>query len=542
MGLLSSPGALAALATLKGITGAAVSEQERRRAIEQKERDRAQAFQDSLSMMSAKQKMDLATKEAQDQITYNTHVKTGEWDRQNPTIVDTAQANYYNAQARGEKTAEQLQAEAAAKIQQKVREDIDQITRTAYEQAKTDPKAALSYLSNYKHEELQRVRQQIQEYAKVKEKEARTQQGYENVEKLFREGRLDAEHLENYAKGVGVLDDPRVAQIILAKRAEEGTYTPPSPAATAAGTGQEAGRPEMDPALQAEILGLNKAAPGAAPLPAGPAPGASMFQQSTPMDSQSGAPAAPASAPTPGASMLQPSAPLSIQSMPGGMDAATQVQLAQRPSADMSVPYPSRVPAPTAPAPAAAGVTPAPAAPSVSGPAASFEPYVQEAAAKYNIPAAYIRAVIDTESSGDPRAFSTAGARGLMQLKAGAQADTGTMDPYDPRQNIMGGTAYLRMQLDRFGGNMAKALMAYRVGAQPVLGGAPPPEARAYAAQIMQKASQGGDAAPSGQGEVGLDASAITPADIVRAKAEYPQLRNMEDDQVRTYLLQFLVR
>ncbi len=93
------------------------------------------------------------------------------------------------------------------------------------------------------------------------------------------------------------------------------------------------------------------------------------------------------------------------------------------------------------------------------GQAAEPDPWraaVSEASARFDIPQPWIRAVIDAESGGDPRAVSHRGARGLMQLMPGTWAslserlDLGA-DPFDPRANILAGTAYLADLRERFG-------------------------------------------------------------------------------------------
>jgi len=89
---------------------------------------------------------------------------------------------------------------------------------------------------------------------------------------------------------------------------------------------------------------------------------------------------------------------------------------------------------------------------------------IDEAAAATGLPPELIVAVIYHESGGNPRAVSRAGARGLMQLMPRTARGLGVSDPFDPRQNIMGGARYLRGQLDRFGGNLALALAAYNAG------------------------------------------------------------------------------
>lgn len=92
---------------------------------------------------------------------------------------------------------------------------------------------------------------------------------------------------------------------------------------------------------------------------------------------------------------------------------------------------------------------------------------VAAAAHRFGLPEAWIRAVIAAESAGDPRAVSSAGAMGLMQLMPGTWAALRARlrlgpDPFDPRDNILAGTAYLRVLHDRFGA--PGFLAAYNAG------------------------------------------------------------------------------
>ena len=88
---------------------------------------------------------------------------------------------------------------------------------------------------------------------------------------------------------------------------------------------------------------------------------------------------------------------------------------------------------------------------------------VENAARATGLSPALIRAVIMTESSFRPKAVSRCGAQGLMQLMPGTARELGVTDSFDVYQNVMGGSTYLKKQLDRFG-DLRLALAAYNTG------------------------------------------------------------------------------
>jgi soluble lytic murein transglycosylase-like protein len=100
-----------------------------------------------------------------------------------------------------------------------------------------------------------------------------------------------------------------------------------------------------------------------------------------------------------------------------------------------------------------------------------------------------LEAVVWQESRWNPSARSRVGAIGLAQLMPGTARDLG-VDPRDPIQNLTGGARYLRQQLNRFDGNVEKALAAYNAGPGRVMtaGGIPSiPETQAYVRAIVAR-------------------------------------------------------
>lgn len=119
--------------------------------------------------------------------------------------------------------------------------------------------------------------------------------------------------------------------------------------------------------------------------------------------------------------------------------------------------------------------------------------HIAEASRRFGIPPAWIVAVMRAESAGDVRAVSSAGAMGLMQVMPDTWAELRVRhglgrNPYDPRDNILAGTAYLREMWDRYG-DIAAMLAAYNAGParydeHRAKGRALPAETRAYVASL----------------------------------------------------------
>jgi soluble lytic murein transglycosylase-like protein len=97
-----------------------------------------------------------------------------------------------------------------------------------------------------------------------------------------------------------------------------------------------------------------------------------------------------------------------------------------------------------------------------------LEQLIRTVAERHNVDPALVRAVIRTESNGDPAAVSNKGAQGLMQLMPTTAAELGVSNVFNPQENLEGGVRYLQQLLARYGGDLDKALAAYNAGAGAV--------------------------------------------------------------------------
>ena len=116
-----------------------------------------------------------------------------------------------------------------------------------------------------------------------------------------------------------------------------------------------------------------------------------------------------------------------------------------------------------------------------------FDVHIKAAARQHGVAVDLLRAIIQIESGFHPRAISSKGARGLMQLMPGTARDMGARNVLDPRQNIFAGARYLRLLLDVFDGNVTLAAAAYNAGPTNVQRhrGVPPfPETRDYVEKV----------------------------------------------------------
>ena len=165
-----------------------------------------------------------------------------------------------------------------------------------------------------------------------------------------------------------------------------------------------------------------------------------------------------------------------------------------------------------------------PAAPDVAH--EPFEPLVQEYAARHGLRPGLVRAVIQVESGFNPGATSPKGAMGLMQLMPATARALGVHRPYDPTENIRGGTAYLRQLLDRYDGDETLALAAYNAGSGAVerFGGQVPPyrETQDYVRKVGSAEGDSGGAPMPGKRTVYKTLEIIDGEPVIRYSTERP--------------------
>jgi soluble lytic murein transglycosylase-like protein len=118
-----------------------------------------------------------------------------------------------------------------------------------------------------------------------------------------------------------------------------------------------------------------------------------------------------------------------------------------------------------------------------------LDDYIVSAARRYRIPVNLVRAVMHAESNFDRSAVSPAGASGLMQLMPNTAQEMFVKDIFDARENIEGGTRYLRVLANQYEGDMVRMIAAYNAGPDAVKkygGKVPPfPETQAYVRKVL---------------------------------------------------------
>ena len=118
-------------------------------------------------------------------------------------------------------------------------------------------------------------------------------------------------------------------------------------------------------------------------------------------------------------------------------------------------------------------------------PSARLERLIANASAASGNDPALVKAIVANESGFDPRATSSTGAAGLMQLMPATAVENGVRDVYDPAENVAGGTRYLARLLRRFDGDVPAALAAYNAGPETIAGGKLPAETQNYVRSVL---------------------------------------------------------
>lgn len=118
---------------------------------------------------------------------------------------------------------------------------------------------------------------------------------------------------------------------------------------------------------------------------------------------------------------------------------------------------------------------------------------IAKVAKEQNVDERLINAVVQAESDYNPMEVSHAGAQGLMQLMPETAKSVGVRNPFDPYENLTGGTKYLKQMINRYEGNLEIALAAYNAGPGNVdkAGGVPNfAETKRYVNKILTRLNQ----------------------------------------------------
>ncbi len=119
----------------------------------------------------------------------------------------------------------------------------------------------------------------------------------------------------------------------------------------------------------------------------------------------------------------------------------------------------------------------------------AYDSLIRTAASRYRVDTTLIKAIIHVESGFNHKAVSSKGAKGLMQLMPQTSRELKVYNPFDPRQNIDGGTRYFRKMMDSFNGDISLSLAAYNAGPALVkrIGRVPAiPETRNYVRKVLK--------------------------------------------------------
>ena len=189
---------------------------------------------------------------------------------------------------------------------------------------------------------------------------------------------------------------------------------------------------------------------------------------------------------------------MSIDAVVARVSELEQMLAFRAPAAQSAASFAAQLSSATAATAGAPATAAASSAGAVTGPSAlpSGTPYAAEitaAASKHGVDPALLAGLVKQESNFNPNAGSLAGAQGLTQLMPATAASLGVTNVHDPVQALDGGAKYLRQQLDRFDGDVARALAAYNAGPGAVerFGGVPPyAETQEYVRRVQANAAE----------------------------------------------------
>jgi hypothetical protein len=122
--------------------------------------------------------------------------------------------------------------------------------------------------------------------------------------------------------------------------------------------------------------------------------------------------------------------------------------------------------------------------------AAEIMMHIDDVAARYNVPARLVAAIVAVESEFNPHAVSRRGAQGLMQLMPATAASLDVQDSFDLQENLDAGVRHLRVLMERYHNDLVLVLAAYNAGDRAVLvyRGVPPyPQTRRYVIRVLRR-------------------------------------------------------
>jgi hypothetical protein len=165
-----------------------------------------------------------------------------------------------------------------------------------------------------------------------------------------------------------------------------------------------------------------------------------------------------------------------------------------------------------------------------------YNKYIERFAKRYSLDPNLIKAIIKIESNFDPKAVSRKGAMGLMQLMPQTALNNGVSNPFDPAQNIQGGTKYFKKLMNMFNGNLKLALAGYNAGENAVIkyGFKIPPynETQNYVEKVLYHYS---NLSGTGSGDVNISSKRSLVVKTTK-KTRNSNLDIFDEDQLRDEL------